>query len=225
MNYDDIFKEIVNSVNTKHLYKWDNHQKEIAIKEFRRFLSLKIKYDDYQHILLSPGPVIDNIWHEFLLRPQDYYNYCMLVSGKIINHNPTIDNDVINRYKNTLYCYKKEFNENPPEYIWPPVKQPIKPSSTNKVVIYIIDKISDFKKTKTIKITAPEDVSYRTLINYIGKILKIPDGIRVGLIGKYGSYDRCFESETLSSDKKMKNFGMQNGSQYELISIPWNLGC
>lgn len=259
--YNNIFKEIVNAVNTKHLYNWDDYQKGIAIREFRRFLELKNKYRDYKHNLLSPGPVIDDIWHEFLLRPQDYYNYCMLLSDKIIDHSPTIDvretKGIISRYRNTLDFYKREYQEIPPAYIWPPINEntepvniepvkknniePVKltnPSSTNKVVIYIIDKITEHGKTKTLtssmydkpkvlKITIPSDVSYWTLKAYISKILEIPYSTRIGLLGKSwdGTYDRNLEYETLSSDKKMKDFGMQNGSQYKLVNIPANMGC
>lgn len=232
--YKDIFNEIVNRVNNQYSYNWNEQQKEIAMREFSRFIALKIKYNDYQHILLSPGPVIDNIWHEFLLRPQDYYNYCMLLSGKIINHNPVIDSNVITRYKNTLNCYKEEFGELPPSYIWPVIEEPAKkpftkPSSANKITIYVIDEISDPKKSKTFKITTPDDISYWTLINYLHKISGI--NTRIGLkSSQYSnwngtSYNRCLTSETLSVDKKMKEFGMHNGSRYKLENIDPNMGC
>ncbi len=142
----------------------------------------------------------------------------MLISDKIINHNPNIDDKVITRYNNTLSCYKKEFNEDPPSYIWPVIKP-----TTIYVTIYIIDGISI--PGKKIEITTPTNISYQTLKNNVSKILKIS-----GLIGLYGKtwngrYDKCFESDILTGDKQMTAFGMQNGSQYLVKHILGNLGC
>ena len=232
MNYEEIFKEIVNSVNVRHSYKWDNPKKQIAIREFRRFFTLKIKYNDHQHTLLSPGPVIDNIWHEFLLRPQQYYDYCMLVSGKIINHFPKTDENVIERYKNTIKYYKETFNEQPPDFMWPYAKDYTKDyakkNNISKMVIYVIDEITNPEKRKTFKITAPFDITYRELKDYVVKISNLGhtrfhqgNHERIGLITSDGD---CLESHSLRfPDKKMRDVSYKN--VYKINYVHANLGC
>jgi hypothetical protein len=229
MNYNNIFQEIVNSVNMKHSYKWDDYKKDIAVREFQRFMRLKVKHNDYNHTLLSPGPVIDNIWHEFLLRPANYYNYCMLLSGKIIDHSPIIDDDVITRYKNTLYHYNKEYSVPPPEYIWPPVKQKqeLKYGQKDGLILYIIDN-KDPENPKTIKFPFPNDVSYKTLRGHMDEVLNLCT--RDKIIKEYSNEEyKPFTDEDWESNKKMKYSGNEtwNKSRYGPagLGLPNGYGC
>jgi hypothetical protein len=222
------FTKIVTDVNQKYSYNWSLEEIYLAIKEFKRFLSLKVQYNDFNHILFSPGPVIDNIWHEFLLHPQEYYDYCMLLSNKIINHNPNIDKNVITRYNNTKKYYKIEFGEDPPVKFWPNIQQNIQQNiqkniqSEIVVVVYVIDKITTPGEIKKIKINTPIDITCSNFSNYVINIIKpkeFPEK-RIVLSG-----ENLSEYDLFKNNVKMKDLGMKNGSQYELVYIDRNYGC
>ena len=54
--------------------------------ELARFFFAKIKENDLERCELSPGPVLDPLWHKMLLNPKDYYNFSNEVAGEIIDH-------------------------------------------------------------------------------------------------------------------------------------------
>ena len=70
---------------------------------------------------LSPGPVIDQLWHSLLLFPLLYKDVCsVLPGGELIDHDPTRERDPEEekraRYARTLELYEERWG--PPSAKW-----------------------------------------------------------------------------------------------------------
>ncbi len=64
----------------------------------------------------SPNPLIDEVWHEFILHTKIYKNFCIERYGKYINHNPTSmkskgDGKILNLLNNKKYLSEVTVNE------------------------------------------------------------------------------------------------------------------
>jgi len=86
--------------------------------ELQKYLFLKASYPT---LYLSPGGIIDRLWHKLLLFPCLYANICSLLpGGKLIDHDPTKEDDSEQaktaRYSQTLELYKTHFGTPPPDY-------------------------------------------------------------------------------------------------------------
>jgi hypothetical protein len=42
-------------------------------------------------VRLSPSPIVDEAWHQFILFTREYAEYCNSVAGRFIHHEPHID--------------------------------------------------------------------------------------------------------------------------------------
>jgi hypothetical protein len=95
--------------------------------EFKRFLILKAVHKDTTASVLSPSKIVDEVWHQFLLFPLDYYSLCDMVLPadslvRLIDHCPEgalQGPERIGRYYRTLEAYRDFFKEEPPEDVWP----------------------------------------------------------------------------------------------------------
>ena len=86
--------------NNKNIEK--KEIKEIRI-EFLRFFSLLLVDPD---IFISPPPLVDQFWHEFILFTLDYYKFCLKHNnGLFFHHIPAKNNTVVKEmdsvYQNT----------------------------------------------------------------------------------------------------------------------------
>lgn len=100
------------------------------VQELGRFFYLKIQAEDYDASQLSPSPIIDKLWHHFLLYPKKYYQFCKkFAGGKIIDHSPDNRNDDGHwtRFRNTLSLYRSTFREQPSRSIWKTERRPFRP--------------------------------------------------------------------------------------------------
>jgi hypothetical protein len=73
-----------------------------AVKEFARFVLLKIKAEDFEGSLLSPSPLVDAVWHEMILDTRMYAKFCLDVcGGMVLEHDPdgASEEDVVARTK------------------------------------------------------------------------------------------------------------------------------
>lgn len=63
---------------------WKENLVSQGRKEFLRFCALLTVTDE----VLSPGPLVDGFWHEFLLHTRDYANFCERHFGCFLHHDP-----------------------------------------------------------------------------------------------------------------------------------------
>ena len=82
MNLDRIVWKIM-----KDPFKPDMTEDEVlfAVKQYKRFLNLKIKYPELN---LVPTDDIDMIWHSHILDTEQYAKDCANLFGKFLHHNP-----------------------------------------------------------------------------------------------------------------------------------------
>jgi hypothetical protein len=92
-----------------------------TIEEYKRFIFL---------ICISPNPLtpsdqVDQVWHLHLLYTQSYWiDWCRETLGLEIHHGPTKGGEQEKMkyrelYEQTKILYKKIFNADPPQDIWP----------------------------------------------------------------------------------------------------------
>ena len=94
-----------------------------ALGELQKYLFLVASTrDDGEE--LSPGPVIDQLWHSLLLFPVLYKDVCSLLpGGELIDHDPTRERDPEEekreRFARTLELYEERWGP-PSAKWWPP---------------------------------------------------------------------------------------------------------
>ncbi len=96
--------------------KWSKDEAVTVIKQYRRYLFLRIKYPNET---LPPSKEIDEAWHAHILHTKMYRHFCQQVFGHLeeqfLDHNPAQDaqNDALfsQFFKQTQSLYKKEFGE------------------------------------------------------------------------------------------------------------------
>ena len=71
-------------------------------KEYLYFLVLKFTTQDHMTNFLSPSYLIDQFWHLHILDTFNYYQFCNVIFGSMIHHDPNdINNE--NNYFYTLF--------------------------------------------------------------------------------------------------------------------------
>ena len=82
MNLDRIVWKIM-----KDPFKADMTEDQVlfAVKQYKRFLNLKIKYPELN---LVPTDDIDMVWHSHILDTEQYAKDCANLFGKFLHHNP-----------------------------------------------------------------------------------------------------------------------------------------
>lgn len=93
-----------------------------ALGELQKFLFLLATNSEEE---LSPGPVIDKLWHTLLLFPALYADVCeLLPGGELLDHDPTKERDEEEekeeRYARTLELYEERWGP-PSSRFWPAV--------------------------------------------------------------------------------------------------------
>ncbi|AYV75463.1 MAG: hypothetical protein Terrestrivirus1_337 [Terrestrivirus sp.] len=91
-------------------YKINEDQYKKLFFELERFLGLMLENND-----ISPNNLIDEIWHDFILETELYYNYCIKKFGRIVNHSiirsNDSDEDKQTRFNKTVSLYYEKYNE------------------------------------------------------------------------------------------------------------------
>lgn len=93
---------------TESSYKTANAEK--VFERYIKFIVLKMMERDFKATKLSPGQVVDEMWHLHILDTVDYAKMC---GETMIHHEPvpTSQEAVDQRYANTLKAFKKYFGE------------------------------------------------------------------------------------------------------------------
>ncbi|TPX55139.1 hypothetical protein PhCBS80983_g05563 [Powellomyces hirtus] len=92
------------------------------VDEYFRFLFLKTRHQDWDAKLLSPGPVVDVVWHQHVLDTKRYLEDTKTLCGNEVHHDPDGGNSNIDRsrrYKACLALYEVHFKISPPQEFWP----------------------------------------------------------------------------------------------------------
>jgi len=91
-------------------------------RELKRYLLLCAKHPALGFPI---SPVIDELWHEFILHTRDYAAFCDLLAGGFIHHVPARQGDsraaAVEQYHALLLLYEEEFGDLPPSDVWPRV--------------------------------------------------------------------------------------------------------
>lgn len=66
-------------------YGWLSTFARDAVKEFDRFIQVKMSVKDYDGRLLSPSPILDQVWHPAVLHTAEYAEMC---GEHFIHHRP-----------------------------------------------------------------------------------------------------------------------------------------
>jgi hypothetical protein len=88
-----------------------------AVQEFVKFIKLAIANPNQ---FVAPSKLQDDIWHQFMLHPQKYYNFCIDKAGRIIDHNGGFGlregekSKLIERYTLTQRLWKETYKEDHP---------------------------------------------------------------------------------------------------------------
>ena len=92
-----------------------------CIQEYKRFIFLICVIDHP----LTPSDQVDQVWHLHLLYTQSYWmDFCQHTLGRQIHHGPTKGGEkeqdkFTDWYAKTKESYKRLFDEDVPEDIWP----------------------------------------------------------------------------------------------------------
>lgn len=80
------------------------------INEYKKFLALKLKYQD---VPIIPSYLVDQIWHQHILDTRAYTKDCIDIFGYYVHHDPHLyDNDLEGlgfAQRRTLDLYKLEY--------------------------------------------------------------------------------------------------------------------
>ena len=95
-------------------------------RELKRYLFIAAKNPD---VSLPIAGVLDPFWHEFLLDTRSYLTFCRRLGADFVHHVPNSDRgsaaEVMDRYRKLVELYEREFNEAPPQDVWPQVTRGI----------------------------------------------------------------------------------------------------
>lgn len=113
---------------TQRLAKENNWDLEFAnrvVTEYKRYVFLCAISPEQ----ISPSEEVDQAWHMHMTYTESYWtDLCARVLGKPLHHHPTRGGPEEREkffalYENTLAFYKKQFNVDPPDDIWPPAEK------------------------------------------------------------------------------------------------------
>mmetsp|Transcript_20334 Transcript_20334/g.29194 ORF Transcript_20334/g.29194 Transcript_20334/m.29194 type:complete len:239 (+) Transcript_20334:80-796(+) len=126
---------VINAFTLPHLTRmlcrdlnWDPHFAEGATSEYIRFIELKCAIRDIDSNILSPSPIIDQVWHTHILDTRAYLNDTETIHRRVIgdeqfkflHHSPDNAHNVqrILRLKDTRMMYQARYAKCMDEKYW-----------------------------------------------------------------------------------------------------------
>jgi hypothetical protein len=103
------------------MYGWEEDITKKGVEEYIKFLYICGSARDIHY---SPSGMVDLVWHQHLLNPVEYYDYCMNTFGFVVPHYPengmkNSDRDAQKtRYTLTFKKYKELFEREPDPFFW-----------------------------------------------------------------------------------------------------------
>lgn len=108
-----------------HRREWDRLNLEESVEEYKKFLALKVLFNDVNAEILSPSNLIDQIWHIDILDTRTYAQRFRDINSEFIHHSPITKEECLDfcakqscRYKRTYKGLFRHFGEPNPIY-WP----------------------------------------------------------------------------------------------------------
>ena len=93
---------------------WNSDKFQIAVSEYKRFLTLKRLYPG---LSLSPTKLMDAVWHSHILDTKQYHLDCGRIYGKYLHHSPQFglskNSQQTEAKENLLRLYKQNFGSLP----------------------------------------------------------------------------------------------------------------
>jgi len=100
-----------------------------AVREYQRFMELKVVLEDIEGKRLSPSPIIDEIWHMHLLNTQEYQADVKALflalhkyTGQMFLHHSTSrahdGAQRLRRLEDTKLAYQARYEQKPPAKFW-----------------------------------------------------------------------------------------------------------
>ena len=135
-----LHEELANTkMRLQHKFDWSDDFINHSINEYWRFLYLR-KTVNPTKTWITPGNIIDDIWHDHILHTRSYTTFCETYFGYYLHHTPknlAEDEDYSNSITMTKKLYKDNFGHEPPSDIWfPDPKQPTPHVSSPKSTSY-----------------------------------------------------------------------------------------
>lgn len=96
-------------------YLWSPENAAKFVAEFERFMVIKRVKQDWNDTLITPAPIIDQVWRVAILHTAEYPAIC---GKQMIHYSLMLENDS-KRYNETLETYEGLFGEPANELIWP----------------------------------------------------------------------------------------------------------
>lgn len=103
-------------------YSWDPEFALAAHDEYRRWLMLRIKANDFDHCKYPPSRVIAMVWSLHRLWTMDYAAVCNSLGGFLHHYPPAMRMNVTREqaYSGTIAMYKTLYKIDPPASYWGP---------------------------------------------------------------------------------------------------------
>ncbi|EGG23760.1 hypothetical protein DFA_05895 [Cavenderia fasciculata] len=158
----------------------------LLVKEYLKFITLKVLDQDWDATKLSPSPLIDQMWHIHILETKSYQDMCNKF-GRMIHHRASIkeqeDDDPLlqqekrNRYRRTLELYEKYYHtfQDNTSTIWDTQYLNIE----NHHPLPILTKI-EYDPDVTVEAPAPDKLESRIMLLTV----RLPKGTKVYLWAK-----------------------------------------
>ena len=118
--------DILNALNFDPIMTRCPNATAALLREYKRFLVLKVVLKDFDASVLSPPAEVDTLWHAHILDTKHYRATCDALGGDFIDHNPDGGLDAaarLARRSTALAQYQQLFGASPD--IWTAAVQPV----------------------------------------------------------------------------------------------------
>ena len=117
VNFDHVIE------SCQHAYGWGDDEAFSILKEYRRFLELKIVLQEHKPpSRIIPSLPVAQMWYQHILDTAVYYEDCQQLCGNVIHHDPRSNASnkatLKRRMEDTVLAYQARFGEQPDKKIW-----------------------------------------------------------------------------------------------------------
>lgn len=116
--------------NMDHILQRYCEEQDVSMKtakEHERELKRYLILCSQSNIGYPMFPVIDELWHLFIIFTYDYHQFCKILGRDYIHHQPKVPGiefqNLPERFEAFVTNYQENFEELPPEKYWPSTKQ------------------------------------------------------------------------------------------------------
>lgn len=81
----------------QRLLLWSPDRTDRVFEAYGQFIALKAHFGDWDAVMLSPPPLVDELWHLAVLDTKVYNPWCHRVFGRVLHHDPDGDVDKADR--------------------------------------------------------------------------------------------------------------------------------